>query len=94
MFGGYPPFPHDAPVIELASLSLTKLIAGDVTESRHLFEACQQTGFFLLDLRGSEQGQTLLSDAGVIFDMNKRIHDLDQEELAKHAFNPPGDLFG
>ncbi|KAL6714194.1 hypothetical protein ACLMJK_008689 [Lecanora helva] len=93
-FNNIPPFPQDVPSIPLATLSLVKLITGDASESTQLFEACRETGFFLLDLRRCEQGEDLLCHAQEMFEMNKEIHELDSEELAKHAFNPPSDLFG
>lgn len=93
-FAKYPPFPSDVPVVQLECLSFTKLLAGDEAESERLFEACQHTGFFLLNLRGTAEGETMLKHAAKAFKLTEQIHELDQDELKKYAYRPPADLFG
>ena len=36
----------------------------------------------------------MLKHAETAFDLNKKILELDQEELTKYAFQPPASLFG
>ena len=93
-FNRYPPFPNNVPVADLPRVSLGKLIANDDAESEQLFRACRETGFFLVDLRHSCEGETMLKDAELAFDLNEKIYEIDQGELMKHAFKPPGSLFG
>ena len=93
-FNKYPPFPTDVPVADLRCLSFTKLLADEESESEGLFRSCRETGFFLVDLRGTSEGETMLKHADIAFDLNKKIFELGQEELTKHAFQPPVSLFG
>ena len=53
------PFPSDQPIFDLECLSYTKLKANDVLESAKLYQASQDCGFFLLNLRGSEEGEQM-----------------------------------
>lgn len=93
-FERYPPFPSDVSVVNLNCLSFTKLLANDALESRKLFQACQETGFFLINLKGSDEGETMLTHAETAFDLNERIHQVEKVELQKYAFKPPADLLG
>ena len=90
----FPPFPNDAPILKLPRLSFIKLTGNDDAESQQLYQACREIGFFLLDLRCSNEGEVMLTDVEAIFALNQKIHELDQEELMQHAFKPPKDLFG
>ena len=93
-FNKYPPFPTGVPVADLRCLSFGKLLADEESESERLFRSCRETGFFLVDLRGTSEGETMLKHAEMAFELNKKIFELDQEELTKHAFQPPGSLIG
>ena len=93
-FEKYPPFPSDVPVVDLKCLSFTKLLANDASESEKLFQASQETGFFLIDLKGSEKGEAMLKHAKTAFDFNEQIHQIEKDEMAKYAFKPPTNLFG
>ena len=93
-FNKYPPFPDHVPVAHLPRLSLQKLEAKDQVESERLFQACQDMGFFSVDLRGTGEGEAMLKDAERVYDLNEKVFETDQEELMRHAFKPPGCLFG
>ena len=93
-FAKYPPFPSNVPVLDLEYLSFTKLLANDANESKKLFKASQDTGFFLIDLQGSEEGDTMLEYAQMAFTLTEKIHELEEDELKRFAFKPPTDLFG
>ncbi|PYH70799.1 oxidoreductase [Aspergillus vadensis CBS 113365] len=66
-FDRIPPFPSDLPVASLSKISLEGLKNNTAGEVEKLFEACQKWGFFLLDLRESDQGATLLQDAEAMY---------------------------
>ncbi|KAJ5108515.1 oxidoreductase 2OG-Fe(II) oxygenase family [Penicillium angulare] len=89
-----PPFPADTPVHDLPTVSFLALKAGDTKESERLYEACRAWGFFLLDLRESEDGKTLLQDAEKMYDLTRETYSLDQSILDEYAYNPPYDLTG
>ncbi|KAL8658847.1 MAG: hypothetical protein Q9226_000737 [Calogaya cf. arnoldii] len=93
-FARFPPFPSDVPVVQLECLSFTKLLANDTAERQRLFQACQDIGFFLVNLRGTDEGETMLKHAERAFKLTEQIHKLDQDELKQYAFKPPADLFG
>lgn len=93
-FDACPPFPADAPVAPFAKVSLERLKSKDAEETRRLFHACREWGFFLLDLRGSQQGDELLQSAEKMHDLAGETFALDQDALDKFAFNPPKDLIG
>lgn len=93
-FSRYPAFPDNVPIANLPRVSLGKLMANDEAESEQLFQACRESGFFLVDLRGPREGEMMLKDAEVAFDLSEKIHEVDQAELMKYAFKPPGSLFG
>ena len=93
-FGKYPAFPDNVPVAQLPTISLAKLISQDEHESRELFHACNATGFFLLDFRGTQEGEVFIDETETVFELNEKFYALPQEEKIKHAFRPPGDLMG
>ena len=82
-FAKVPPFPHDVPTVELQRLALRKLLSGDETESRALFESCAGLGFFLLDLRGSSDGENLLKETEAGFNISREFYALSDEEKSK-----------
>ena len=51
-------------------------------------------GFFLVKLRGSEEGEGMLQLAKTAFDVSEKIHSLEVEKLKEYAFKPPLNLFG
>ncbi|MCJ1250985.1 hypothetical protein MMC30_008215 [Trapelia coarctata] len=93
-FNRYPDFPSDVATANLPRISLGKLTGNDDSESSKLFQACKTSGFFLLDLSGSSEGETALKDAEAVFDLGQEILDLKQEELMKYLYRPPESLFG
>ncbi|KAJ6111728.1 hypothetical protein N7523_007789 [Penicillium sp. IBT 18751x] len=93
-FDQHSPFPSDVPIVPLPKVSLEGLQNGNREVSRHLFQACQEWGFFSLDLRSSQRGNELLEDAGRMFDLTRETFHLDQSILDNFAYKPPGDLTG
>ena len=82
-FAKVPPFPNDVPIVELQRLKLRKLLSGDETESKALFESCAGLGFFLLDLRGCSDGESLLKETEAGFNISQEFYALSDEEKAK-----------
>lgn len=94
-FSRYPEFPSDVPVANIPTISFQRLQEVDNEhESESLFRACQEHGFFLLDLRESENGERLLEDAEMMLDLGATTLNLRKELLERYAYNPPRDLFG
>ncbi|KAL6720889.1 hypothetical protein ACLMJK_002814 [Lecanora helva] len=93
-FASCPPFPDHVKVADLCRISFSKLLDNDAPESDQLFHACRETGFFLLDLTGSDMGERMLDDAEQMFHLAENLFMLDQEELGKYPFLPDKGLVG
>lgn len=88
------PSGSEVPLANIPTVSFTKLQAGDSDESWTLYEACREQGFFLLDLRVSPEGETILQDGEKMFDLIGTTLNLDRDILAKYACDAPRDLTG
>ena len=93
-FNTKPPFPEDVPIAKLGFISLPQLRDGDQAESRALFDACKNDGFFLLDLRGDEQGEKILHDAGRLFDVGETLFDLSYDAKMEFVMGGARSVFG
>jgi hypothetical protein len=94
-FSKIPEFPSGVKVIDIPTVSFENLKRGSEQDSEDLFEASREYGFFLLDLRNSEEGESLLKGAETIFDLAAATFALGPEVLeAEYAYNPPKSLLG
>lgn len=89
-----PPFPDDVPTAPLLRLSLSKLQSNDADEIARLTRACEDLGFFYLDLRGSDTGDSILNDADQLFKVGEELYDLPLEEKRTYDFSAKGSYFG
>ncbi|KAF7938330.1 hypothetical protein BELL_0283g00010 [Botrytis elliptica] len=94
IFAQSPPFPNDVPTAEIPIISYKALQSNSSSESERLFDSCREHGVFLLNLRGSEEGEALLKDAESMFKISNATFDLEQNELMKYVSDPPRDLRG
>ncbi|KAF3035683.1 hypothetical protein E8E12_005279 [Didymella heteroderae] len=92
-FADLPPFPDNVPTAPLLRISLSKLLASDADEQQRCWRACQELGFFYLDLRGND-GEMLLGDADNLFALMKTFYDLPVSEKVKYDFKRKGSYFG
>lgn len=81
----YPKFPSDVPTAKLRKLHLQKLQSTNEEESQKLFESCRTSGFFLLDLQGSPEGNTMLSDVGEMFKLAGSLFSLETDTKMKYG---------
>lgn len=93
-FANLPPFPSTVPTAPLLRLSLSKLLVHDQTETSRLLQACEDIGFFYLNLEDSETGASLQGDADALFDVGERVFDLDPAEKQKYDFSQQKSYFG
>lgn len=93
-FPDIPPFPTDVSTAPLLRLSLENLLNRDKDEFQRFCRACEDIGFFYLDLRGAEKGITILEDAEKLFGVGARLFDLDLEEKRKYDFSAQNSYFG
>ena len=94
LFASVPPFPQDVPVTPLQTLSLSQLRKGDATAQNALFKACQEFGFFLLDLRNDDLGNELISEIDTLFAMGKETFALPEDVKMKYLHDAPRSLLG
>jgi len=93
-FSRCPEFPSNLKLANVPTVSFSNLQNDSATESERLFEACTGHGFFLLDLRNSEDGAELLKDAEAMFDVTAATLTLGADVLNDYAYNPPKSLIG
>ena len=93
-FNRNPPFPNDVPVAKLRYISLARLRSHDNAESEALFNACKEDGFFLLDLRGDDKGEKILTGAGSLFDLGKTLFDLLYDVKMEFVMGGDRSVFG
>ncbi|KAF1954282.1 putative oxidoreductase [Byssothecium circinans] len=79
-----PEFPSEVPLLRVKTLSLSKILSNDADESRRMYEACTETGLFILDLSGSKEGYNLMEDVDRILSLSEQIFDLDLETKMKY----------
>ncbi|MCJ1248961.1 hypothetical protein MMC30_006182 [Trapelia coarctata] len=89
----YPPVPSDVPIAELKRLSYSKLLKNDKVESKALFEACKNSGFFLLDLQDTPKGEQMLQVVEDMFGIKEEFSELQGEEKTKYALKE-GSAYG
>lgn len=93
-FPGLPPFPKDVPTAPLLCLSLQKLIVSDNSEIKRLIEACEDLGFFYLDLQNCGPASGILDDVDKLFAISKEFYTLSLEEKKKYNFSAQNSYFG
>ncbi|KAJ9613102.1 hypothetical protein H2200_003043 [Cladophialophora chaetospira] len=87
-----PLFPDDVPTAPLLRLSFAKILARDNEEVTRFVRACEDLGFFYLDLTGP--GDSLLDDADQLFRVGEELFDLPLEEKKKYDFQHKKSYFG
>jgi hypothetical protein len=88
-FSRCPEFPSHLKLANVPTVSFSKLQNESASESEKLFEACTGHGFFLMDLRDSEDGEELLKDAETMFDMTAESLTLGSKILSQYEYKPP-----
>ncbi|KAE8380750.1 oxidoreductase [Aspergillus bertholletiae] len=89
LFEQCPPFPSDLPVVALTKVSLSALERNCLAETQKLLSACQEWGFFLLDLKGSDQGAAMLQYAEEMFDLTADLSEMDHNILNRYHVKSP-----
>ncbi|EAA66061.1 hypothetical protein AN0188.2 [Aspergillus nidulans FGSC A4] len=93
-FSGLPPFPDDVPTAPLLRLSLKDLLAGNETEIEKLSKACEDIGFFYLDMRDAGTVTQILEDADKLFEIGAGLFELPLEEKKKYDLSSQKSYFG
>ena len=93
-FPDIPPFPASVPTAPLLRISLSKLQSNDAKESARFLQACKDLGFFYLDLRDAPEGQVILGELDSLFDVGKRLFDLELAQKQKYDMSGQGSYYG
>ncbi|KAF5014091.1 hypothetical protein F66182_15051, partial [Fusarium sp. NRRL 66182] len=93
-FESLSPFPDDIPTMPLDRLSLVKLLQHDSDEVQKFCRACEDIGFFYLDLRDQELGDSLLSTTDELFKISEQLFALDVQEKSKYDHSKKRSYYG
>jgi hypothetical protein len=75
-----PAWPADVPTALLNKISLAKLLEGDEVESCALYASCKSSGFFLLDLKGCQDGDVLWKKIETLLGLAEEMCDIPHEK--------------
>ena len=77
-----PPFPSDVPLAALKNISLQRLLSDTDSheESLQMFEACKKLGFFRLDLRNCDLGESLIQDSNELISIGQQFIPMREDE--------------
>lgn len=94
LFEGIPSFPEDIPTASMHTISLASLCSGNEAAAKSLLAACQELGFFLLDLDGDTLGIDLMKEIDQIFLAGKDIMNLPREVKDQYLNDAPRSFLG
>lgn len=94
LFQAIPAFPDDIPTASMSTISLAELNSGNEAAARSLLTACQELGFFLLDLNGDALGTDLIDIIDQLFLASKDIMDLPLAEKEQYLHDAPRSFLG
>ncbi|KAK7757420.1 hypothetical protein SLS62_000433 [Diatrype stigma] len=95
LFGDIPPFPDDVPIAPMYTVSLASLRSGDDAAAKSVLCACQELGFFLLDLQGDDEvGKTMIEEIDQLFDAGTKIMSLPEDEKEQYLHDIPKSFLG
>ena len=94
LFASIPPFPADVPTTPLYTISLAQLRANHATAADTIFKAAQELGFFLLDLRGDDVGDALISTIDGLFEAGVDIFNLPASVKKEFEHDAPRSFLG
>lgn len=93
-FADIPPFPEDVPVISMNTVSLASLRLGEGTAAESMLAACQDLGFFFLDLRGDSLGEAMIEEIDQLFDAGRDIINLPENVKEQYLHDIPRSFLG
>ncbi|KAH8719244.1 oxidoreductase [Phaeosphaeriaceae sp. PMI808] len=94
LFETVPAFPDHVPTLPMHTVSLAKLTSGDAATAKSLLRACQELGFFLLDLRGDGLGEMVIKEIDGLFAASKDIMNLPDEIKDNFQHDLPKSFLG
>ncbi|RYP19577.1 hypothetical protein DL765_003304 [Monosporascus sp. GIB2] len=94
LFRDIAPFPDDITTASMPTISLANLHSGHEATAKSLLAACQELGFFFLDLQGDELGETLVDEIDQLFALNKDLLNLPDDVKNQYLHDIPKSFLG
>lgn len=94
LFKDIPPFPDDLPTVSLNNISLSGLHSKDTEVAQKTLDACQELGFFFLDMRGDKVGDEMIQCIDELFSIGKSIFDLPESVKRQYLHDMPRNSLG
>ena len=76
------------------TISLAGLRDGAQETARQVIAACQELGFFLLDLRGDDLGERMVGEIDQLFGVGKEVLSLPDEVKEEYLHDIPKSFLG
>ncbi|KAI1498402.1 Clavaminate synthase-like protein [Biscogniauxia marginata] len=94
LFREIPTFPDDVPAMPMSTITLASLRSGDINTAQRMLAACQELGFFLLDLREDKLGEMIMEEIDQLFDVGKDIMNLPEDIKQQYLHDIPRSFLG
>lgn len=94
LFEDVPPFPEDVATMPMRTIPLADLRSGAQNTAQEVLLACQDLGFFLLDLQGDELGDKMIGEVDELFGVGKDIMSLPDEVKQEYLHDIPRSFLG
>jgi isopenicillin N synthase-like dioxygenase len=94
LFSDIPPFPDNVPTAPMRKISLANLRLKDDDAAKSAFAACQELGFFLLDLHGDGLGEAIMDEIDQLFNAADGIMNLPEDVKEQYLFDFPKSFLG
>lgn len=94
LFKDVPPFPEDVATMPMRTIPLADLRSGAQNTAQEVLLACQDLGFFLLDLQGDELGDKMIGEVDELFGVGKDIMNLPDEVKQEYLHDIPRSFLG
>lgn len=94
LFERVPPHPDDLPTADMSVIPLSALNTGDEACAKKLLKACQEIGFFTVDLHGDSLGETMIPEIDELFGVMEKVMNLSEDVKAQYLISPPKSFFG
>ncbi|RYP59081.1 hypothetical protein DL771_011003 [Monosporascus sp. 5C6A] len=94
LFREIPPFPDNVPTVPMHTISLAALHSGDQKTAERVLAACQELGFFLLDLRDDRLGEMMMEEIDQLFQVDKEIMNLPEDVKQQYLHDIPRSFLG
>ncbi|KAJ6780856.1 hypothetical protein PWT90_00543 [Aphanocladium album] len=94
LFEGIPPFPANVSTVPMNTIPLSGLRHNDSDIARQTLTACEELGFFFLDLQGDSLGEIMIECIDQLFSIGKEIFDLPESVKQQYLHDIPRSFLG